>query len=295
MRLRLLMLATVAALALAASAPTPAPARSSGGESAAAPVPVPDQSRTLVMVTRFEAELLAPKVSYRGNPATTDLHRLFNASWFGFDERSVPYPYLVEALPQLNTDSWRVLPDGRMEMTYRLRPSLTWHDGTPHTADDYVFAWQVYTTPSLTTFRPLPQRFMAEMIAVDPRTVLVRWNAPYAEAASMSVSDSPPLPRHVLEEPFQQLGRAGGQRAVRGAADRAVREVGEDPARAARGFGPARDAELDLSGGRHGRAGAHTHVHRIRGVLGCELLQGVRDVRALTFKVWPCWPQSPTP
>ena len=75
---------------------------------------MPDQSRTLVMVTRFEAESLAPKVSYSGNPATPDLHRLFNASWFGFDEGGVPYPYLVEALPQLNTDSWRVLPDGRM-------------------------------------------------------------------------------------------------------------------------------------------------------------------------------------
>ena len=40
----------------------------------------------------------------------------------------------AESLPQLNTDTWRVGSDGRMETTYRLRPNLTWHDGAPLTA-----------------------------------------------------------------------------------------------------------------------------------------------------------------
>jgi len=128
---------------------------------------------------------------------------------FWFDEREVAHPYLIEAVPQLNTDSWRVFPDGRMETTYRLRPNLTWHDGTPHTADDFVFAWRVYATPSLTWFRPLPQRYIDEVVAVDARTVVIRWNTPYAEAASISTGDFPPLPRHILEGPFQQLGQSG--------------------------------------------------------------------------------------
>ena len=52
-------------------------------------------------------------------------------------------------MPQLNTESWRVFPDGRMETTYALKPNLAWHDGAPLTADDFVFAWRVYATPEL--------------------------------------------------------------------------------------------------------------------------------------------------
>ena len=52
------------------------------------------------------------------------------------NERALPVPYLATALPQLETDTWRVLPDGRMETTFVLRPGLTWHDGEPLTAED---------------------------------------------------------------------------------------------------------------------------------------------------------------
>ena len=34
-----------------------------------------------------------------------------------------------------------------MATTYRLRPNITWHDGTPLTAQDFAFSWRVYTTP----------------------------------------------------------------------------------------------------------------------------------------------------
>ncbi len=33
-----------------------------------------------------------------------------------------------------------------METTYKLRPGATWHDGAALTAEDFVFAWRVYST-----------------------------------------------------------------------------------------------------------------------------------------------------
>ena len=51
------------------------------------------------------------------------------------DGSGLPQPYLAEALPELGTSSWQVLPEGRMETTYRLRPGLIWHDGTPFTSN----------------------------------------------------------------------------------------------------------------------------------------------------------------
>jgi peptide/nickel transport system substrate-binding protein len=92
-----------------------------------------------------------------------------------------------------------------METTYRLKPNLTWHDGTPFTTDDYVFAFQVYGGPELGLARSEPQRRIQEVLAPDSRTLVIRWREPYPDAdllASASSSGAPfvPLPRHILEE-----------------------------------------------------------------------------------------------
>jgi peptide/nickel transport system substrate-binding protein len=130
--------------------------------------------------------------------------RMFNADLALLDESGVPHPYLIEALPQLNTDSWRVFPDGRMETTYRLRSGLTWHDGTPLTAEDFVFAWRVYADPALGMARRLPMTSMDEVVASDERTFLVRWNTPYPDAGTLTDRNAElvALPRHLLARTY---------------------------------------------------------------------------------------------
>src|SRR5437762_1639409 len=59
---------------------------------------------------------------------------LMNATLAFLDARGGATPYLAESLPQFDTATWKVSPDGQMETTYRLKPSLTWHDGHPLTA-----------------------------------------------------------------------------------------------------------------------------------------------------------------
>ena len=98
-------------------------------------------------------ELISGQSKALNNSTSAVQKRLFNASLSLMDSKGTIRPYLAEALPQLNTDTWKVLPDGRMETTYRLRSNLTWHDGQPLAADDFVFAlsapdhllgWNVY-------------------------------------------------------------------------------------------------------------------------------------------------------
>ena len=72
--------------------------------------------------------------AWRGSTGEPSPYRALNAGLAINDERELPHPYLAEALPELNSDTWRVFPDGRMETAYRLRPNLTWHDGRPLTA-----------------------------------------------------------------------------------------------------------------------------------------------------------------
>lgn len=132
-------------LSLAACAPTP-PAGQQPAERAA-PAPATPQRR-LVILIRAEVPSLAAKPLAPYSGSLSPPIRFFNAMLDFIDEKEASHPYLAEALPQLNTDTWRVFPDGRMESVHRLRPNLTWHDGTPLSVEDFVFALKVYSAPA---------------------------------------------------------------------------------------------------------------------------------------------------
>jgi len=104
--------------------------------------------RTLIVGIGREPQNLAPFGPLAsGLTAAVMSVRPFNAFLELVDDRGVAHPYLAETLPALDTDTWRVFPDGRMETRYRLKANVVWHDGAPFTAEDLVFAWRVYTTP----------------------------------------------------------------------------------------------------------------------------------------------------
>src|SRR5438093_5668544 len=137
-------LALILAMALAAC--TPAPTARPGTINS----PTNEAPRTRNRGVRYEITQLAAKWSSGITSGATK--RLFNAGLTLVDPRGTILPYLAENVPQLNTDTWRVLPDGQMETIYRLRPNLTWHNGRPLSADDFVFAWRMYTRGELGIF-----------------------------------------------------------------------------------------------------------------------------------------------
>jgi len=157
--------------------------------------------RTMNMIVRYEVADLAPKIPGQQTPVNTE--RLFNAALALIDGDQVARPYLAESLPQLNTESWRIFPDGRMETTYGLRRGLTWHNGEPLTAEDFVFAFRLYTAPELgAVFSSTPQDRMDQVLAPDPYTLVIRWRSSFPEAGSLVTEDLDPLPRHILEPAF---------------------------------------------------------------------------------------------
>jgi peptide/nickel transport system substrate-binding protein len=170
------------------------------------------QVRHLNMIAPAEPQQLGSKPLEGGsnNGARMNL-RIFNAGLAHADENDSYHPELAEALPQLGTDSWRVFPDGQMETTYRLKPGLTWHDGAQLSADDFVFAFEVYAGPELGQSRSDPQNSMSEIVASDPRTVIIRWKRPHPDADTLVGGAGgggrpifPPLPRHILDEPLKR-------------------------------------------------------------------------------------------
>jgi peptide/nickel transport system substrate-binding protein len=168
------------------------------GEAPSSAIP----NRTLVMIARGEPPSLAVK-PLQGAGGIGNINPIFNATLDYADERGGRHPLLAEALPELNTDTWQVLPDGRMETRHTLKPNLAWHDGTTLTSNDFVFAWQVFATPALGVAGSPPISEMEEVLAPDPRTLVIRWRRAYPEAGGMR-EDFQALPRHILESSFSQ-------------------------------------------------------------------------------------------
>src|SRR5436190_14452961 len=149
MSLSLRVVPLVSLVLLAACAP--APSSQGGGSVGQAPdqAAAPRINRTLVMAGRSETPSVSSRPLRVFGLTSTTVSRLFNAGFALRDGDGNFHPYLAESLPQLNTETWRVSPDAKMETTYRLKQGLVWQDGAPVTADDWGFAYAVFAHPGV--------------------------------------------------------------------------------------------------------------------------------------------------
>jgi peptide/nickel transport system substrate-binding protein len=171
--------------------------------------------RVLVIANRFEPFTLSSKQLLSGGESRYLINNLFNAGLGLEDESGVVGPELAESLPQLETDTWRVFSDGRMDTIYRLKPNLVWQDGTALSAEDFVFAWGVFASPVLGVANSPPINVMEEVTAPDDRTVAIRWRRPYPDAGALDIT-FPPLPRHALASAFENMRQTGDSQSFTG-------------------------------------------------------------------------------
>ncbi len=92
---------------------------------------------TLVFNNATEPEYLDPGLA-TGHPDGRIIGELFD----GLTEY---HPETLEAVPA-HAESWEMHPDGR-GFTFHLRPEATWTDGSPVTAQDYLFSWERNLNP----------------------------------------------------------------------------------------------------------------------------------------------------
>src|SRR5205807_5654198 len=130
------LLMTLAAL-VAACAPgsTTAP-----GGSASAPAVAPAAPKVLTLVGREGVIGDFPGVQGREGGAggfVTDNLVIQN-------DRDVVVARLAQGLPSVEKGTWRVNPDGTMDVIWKIRPNVRWHDGTPFTVDDLMFTFTAF-------------------------------------------------------------------------------------------------------------------------------------------------------
>jgi peptide/nickel transport system substrate-binding protein len=119
---------------------------------------------------------------------------------------SLIYDGLVRADRDLSltgelAESWTISKDERT-ITFHLKKGVRWHDGAPFTARDVEFTYRYMRDPKTPTAYAEDFLQAASLEVVDPHTVRVHYERPYAPALlswALWV-----LPAHILEEPWRK-------------------------------------------------------------------------------------------
>ncbi len=191
----------------AAAACAPAPSVTQSRETAASPANT--QPKRLVVAIMAEPPALHRALIPPGFVIQTgDVpDTIVNVGLSVTDNQSVRRPVLAETVPSLDNGLWELLPDGRMRLTWKIRPGAMWHDGTPFTADDLRFSAQIAQDPEFPEFRAQGLALLSGVEVVDGQTIATLWKQPYIRADRLFGTGSdttvPPLPRHLLEDAAQ--------------------------------------------------------------------------------------------
>lgn len=107
-------------------------------------------------------------------------------------------PMLAERLPSVDDGSWVVNSDGTMQVTWRLRPGVTWHDGRPFTSRDLRFSWEFSNDSSLPlTRRPIHSNVTAIDLPND-HTAVMHWKVANNFAHVITAIDMFIYPEHIV-------------------------------------------------------------------------------------------------
>jgi len=133
-----------------------------------------------------------------------ELSAVFHAGLTVYDGQGHLQPQVAQKVPRIEDGDWKVAPDGTMELTWKLRPDVRWHDGTPLSAADFAFGIQVAVDPRSPRSLTGDFALISQAFAPDAQTLVVRWKAPYVYANQAGPAEQPALPRHLLADLYGQ-------------------------------------------------------------------------------------------
>jgi len=197
-----MVLVSALAVVLAACAPPAGPGAGSGSGTAAQST----APKRITVAIRGEPKSVSGKLSLGtvgGVPGQDEIEEMLNAGLANRDRGGSLHPQLAEQMPTVENGLWKVLSDGTMETTWRLRERTLWHDGQPLTSEDLLFTATVEQDRDLPIFRNVAYSSIDRMEAPDPRTIAIKWKRPFLEADTMFTNDRAfPMPKHLVEKAF---------------------------------------------------------------------------------------------
>ena len=194
----------------APATPGSAPTTSSSPGQPGAVAQAPAAPKRVTTAIRGDPKLLIEAANAAAGGSSSagvrEIEQLLNAGLVLMDTNGGVRPQLLETVPTLENGLWKLLPDGRMETTHKLRPDLVWHDGKPITTDDLLFTVTVSTDRAVTIAPADALSYIENMEAIDPQTLRVMWKSTFVDADKL-LSQTPvhrtlPMPKHLLESAY---------------------------------------------------------------------------------------------
>lgn len=181
-----------------------------GGQSSTAPSGQPNATRApaatgpsrITVAIGAEVNSLSSKLE-GGNTYASEYNFMVGSPLAVKDPKGVSHPLLAAELPSRDNGSWIVNNDGTMRTTWKIKPNAKWHDGTPVTSKDFVFAFQVYTDPAVGVRSLDPERFMDRVEPIDDKTFDIYWKQSYPWANELLLRELEPLPDHLMRKTYE--------------------------------------------------------------------------------------------
>ena len=186
------------ALLFTACGPTPAPTTQQGASADPSGPP-----KTITMGS-FKEPFNGVILGLGVGASIAELSAVFHAGLTVYDGQGNLQPRVAQKVPRIEDGDWTVAADGTMELTWRLRPDVRWHDGTPLSAEDFAFGLQVALDPRSPRTVLGDFASISQAVATEPHTLVVRWKSPYIYANQAGPADQPALPRHLLADLYGQ-------------------------------------------------------------------------------------------
>jgi len=167
-------------------------------EEPAAEEPAPAERKVATFIFTQEFDTLNPM--YSGMWFTFITYDLWNAPSWIFDKDNNPVPNIITAMP--SEDNGGIADEGRT-ITLSLRDDIQWSDGTPITANDFVFTYNMIMDPGNIVQSTYPYDQLTGVTAENDQTVVMTFEEPFAPWLTMWRYL---LPEHVLQPVFDAEG-----------------------------------------------------------------------------------------
>jgi peptide/nickel transport system substrate-binding protein len=113
------------------------------------------------------------------------------------DEQMNVVPLLAADVPTLENGGVRLRRDGGMDVVWKLRPNVTWHDGVPFTSADVKFTVEAINSPNYHPESADGFDRIASVETPDSLTAVLHYREVYAPYAIQFIRGA--LPQHVLQ------------------------------------------------------------------------------------------------
>lgn len=219
-----IVLIAVAAACAPAAAPTAAPPTAAPAQPTAAPAqpttaPAPPTEAPQPTAAPLTGGNKVISIAY--TQEANSLNPLYSNQWFTynlldfylatgliqFNDKNEPLAWIAKEIPTIENGG--ISPDGKV-ITFKLRDDVKWSDGTPLTADDYVFTYEMIMSDKNTVASRDPFDTAVEKVeAPDKTTLVVTFKEPFAPWMTKifsHVNGTLAIPKHILEPVFQKDG-----------------------------------------------------------------------------------------